>query len=144
MAYDSSHIQFADSKSMYMAVLKLAGGPITIKCSKHDFVLNSTPYSEYVAMSVAVQTNDWFCYDRSELANRIPCLLPITKVAATASEAHWRRVSATLMAEVEAMLLDAACGELGTATVVSTIFAPNTPAIPRRRGAKSKQRPRSL
>eukprot|EP01047_Picozoa_sp_COSAG01_P072095 COSAG01_NODE_11372_length_1949_cov_1.754595_1_plen_110_part_00 len=60
MAYDSSHIQFADSKSMYMAVLKLAGGPITIKCSKHDFVLNSTPYSEYVAMSVAVQTNDWF------------------------------------------------------------------------------------
>ena len=60
MAYDSSHIQFADSKSMYMAVLKLAGGPITIKCSKHDYVLNSTPYSEYVAMSVAVQTNDWF------------------------------------------------------------------------------------
>ena len=43
MAYDSSHIQFADSKSMYMAVLKLAGGPITVKCSKHDFVLNSTP-----------------------------------------------------------------------------------------------------
>jgi hypothetical protein len=46
---------------MYMAVLKLAGGPITIKCSKHDFVLNITPYFEYVAMmSVAVQTNDWF------------------------------------------------------------------------------------
>ena len=47
-------------KSGLLVVLKLVGGPITIKCSKHDFVLNSTPYFEYVAMSVAVQTNDWF------------------------------------------------------------------------------------
>eukprot|EP01049_Picozoa_sp_SAG25_P014112 SAG25_NODE_2392_length_1655_cov_144.045630_2_plen_186_part_00 len=50
------------------------------------------------------------------------------QIIETASEARWRRVSATLMAEVEAMLLDAACGDLSTATVVSIVLAPDAPA----------------
>ena len=40
--YDSSFIQFADSKAQYCVVGKLAGGPITYVSHKHEPISDST------------------------------------------------------------------------------------------------------
>ena len=47
--YDSSFIQFADSKAQYCVVAKFANGPVSYVSHKHIPILDSTPYAEYVA-----------------------------------------------------------------------------------------------
>ena len=102
--YDSSFIQFADSKAQYCVVGQLADGPITYVSHKHEPILDSTPYAEYVAQFHAnkkalVIRNllSEFGGALAELVKRPTLLLgdndPATKLAkemkATSKSKHW-------------------------------------------------------
>ena len=102
--YDSSFIQFADSKAQYCVVGQLADGPITYVSHKHEPILDSTPYAEYVAQFHAnkkalVIRNllSEFGGALAELIKRPTLLLgdndPATKLAkemkATSKSKHW-------------------------------------------------------
>ena len=97
-------IQFADSKAQYCVVGQLADGPITYVSHKHEPILDSTPYAEYVAQYHAnkkalVIRNllSEFGGALAELVKRPTLLLgdndPATKLAkemkATSKSKHW-------------------------------------------------------